>query len=87
MNADAAFVSVAEEPGVADFIEDRALDGFVAADNFKRRDKIRRDAARRVDDKNERRREFCRLGVNPRRNDNLFNLRLFHLIPFVRFEL
>jgi len=87
MNADVSLVSVAEESGVADFIEDCALDGLVAADNFRRLDKIRRDAARRINDKNERRREFCRLGVNPRRNDNLFNLRLFHLVPFVRFEL
>ena len=39
MNADVSLVSVAEEPGVADFIEDRALDGLVAADNVKRRDK------------------------------------------------
>ena len=87
MNANVAFVSVAKEPGVANPIEDSVFDRLFAADNFKRLNKIRRDVARRIDDKNERRREFCRLGVNPRRNDNLFNLRLFHLVPFVRFEL
>ena len=79
MNADVASVPVAEEPGVANLVENRALDALVAANNFKRRDKIRRDVALRIDDKNKRRRADRALAATPRCDDKFFNFRLFRL--------
>ena len=75
MNADVALILVAEKTANTKFLANRVFD---TPDNLERLDIIRRDAGLRINDKNKRRRDSRSSSANPRRNDNLFNLRLFH---------